>query len=261
MSKKESKKETTSDAQPLMQHVLALRKVLLVSLGAVLVGFVVVFYLFCGPIMGFITAPIEDRGITLIYTAMSEALITQLKVSLVAGVVVASPVIVWQVWSFIKPALYDHERKAFRFWFFVALILFLLGIVFCYCSVYTLAVDFFLVAGENLATPMLSIDKYVSFLMGFLLPFGLAFQLPVVIYLTTRMGLTTVQMLTSKRKFVVLAVFVAAAVLTPPDVVSQLMLAAPMLILYEIGVLIARVVKPGEGRSRAEAENGENTQA
>lgn len=253
MSKKE-KKAAAGDAQPLMQHVMALRKVLLVSLGAVLVGFIGVFYFLCNPIMNFITSPIAERGITLIYTAMSEALVTQLKVSLVAGVVVASPVIVWQIWSFIKPALYDHERRAFRLWFFVALILFLTGIVFCYCSVYTLAVDFFLVAGEDLATPMLSIDKYVSFLMSFLLPFGLAFQLPVVIYMTTRMGLTTVEMLTSKRKFVVLGVFVAAAILTPPDIVSQMMLAAPMLILYEIGVLIARLVKPGEGRTRAEAD-------
>lgn len=239
-----------SSIQPLMQHVLALRKVLLVSLSAVLVGFIAVFYLLCGSIMDFITAPIKARGILLIYTVMSEALVTQIKVSLVVGVLVASPVIIWQLWSFIKPALYTHERGAFRICFFVALILFLGGVVFCYCSVYMLTVDFFLVAGEDLATPMLSIDKYIGFLLGFLLPFGLAFQLPVIIYLTTKVGLTTVEMLTSKRKYVILVVFIIAAILTPPDVVSQVMLALPMLILYEVGVLIARAVKPSEGRER-----------
>ena len=100
-----------------------------------------------------------------------------------------------------------------------ALLLFLTGVVFCYFAVYSLAVDFFLVAGDSLATPMLSIDKYVSFLFGFLVPFGVAFQLPVVLYLTTRVGLTTPDMLRSKRKYVILAIFVLAAILTPPDVV------------------------------------------
>ncbi|HIS00505.1 MAG TPA: twin-arginine translocase subunit TatC [Candidatus Excrementavichristensenella intestinipullorum] len=237
-----------------MQHVLALRRVLLISVGAAAAGFLLSFYFLRGYIMDFISRPIEAKGITLIYTAVSEALVTQLKVSLVAGIVLASPVIVWQIWSFIKPALYDHEQKTFRRWFFVALVLFLLGIVFCYLSVYPMAMNFFLVEGEGVATPMLSIDKYVGFLMGFLLPFGLTFQLPVVIYLTTRVGLTTVEMLTSKRKYVILAVAVIAAILTPPDVVSQILLALPMLLLYEVGVLIARVVKPGVGRERAAAQ-------
>lgn len=254
VKKKKNASASSSEAQPLMQHVLALRRVLLISVGAAAAGFLLSFYFLRGYIMDFISRPIEAKGITLIYTAVSEALVTQLKVSLVAGIVLASPVIVWQIWSFIKPALYDHEQKTFRRWFFVALVLFLLGIVFCYLSVYPMAMNFFLVEGEGVATPMLSIDKYVGFLMGFLLPFGLTFQLPVVIYLTTRVGLTTVEMLTSKRKYVILAVAIIAAILTPPDVVSQILLALPMLLLYEVGVLIARVVKPGVGRERAAAQ-------
>lgn len=237
-----------------MQHVLALRKVLLVSLGAAFVAFLLVFYLLCNPIMRFITEPIARRGIEMIYTTVSEALVTQLKVSLIGGIIAASPVILWQIWTFVKPALFEKERKSFRRWFFAALVLFLLGVVFCYTSVYSLAIDFFLVAGEDLATPMLSIDKYVSFLLSFMLPFGLAFQLPVAIYLTTKMGLTTAQSLASKRKYVILIIFIAAAFLTPPDVVSQLLLALPMLVLFEIGVFIARVVKPGEGREAKSAE-------
>ena len=109
-----------------------------------------------------------------------------------------------------------------------------------------MAVDFFLVAGDNLATPMLSIDKYVSFLFGFIVPFGLAFQLPVALYLTTRIGWTNYKMLASKRKFVILGIFVFAAILTPPDVVSQLALGLPMILLYEIGIQACRFTKPRE---------------
>ena len=168
----------------------------------------------------------------------------KLKVAFIAGVVVACPYVFWQIWSFVKPALYEHEKRAFRLTFAATVFLFLLGVAFCYAAVYFLAVDFFLVAGENLATPMLAIDKYVSFLFGFVLPFGLAFELPVALYITTRMGLTNYQMLASKRKFVILAVVVVAAFLTPPDVVSQIMLSIPILILFEVSLLICKVVKP-----------------
>ena len=158
----------------------------------------------------------------------------------------------WQAWSFIKPALYAHERKAFRLTFGATVFLFLLGVTFCYAAVYFLAVDFFLVAGEDLATPMLAIDKYVGFLFGFVLPFGLAFELPVALYITTKMGMTNYQMLASKRKFVILAVVVIAAFLTPPDVVSQIMLSIPILILFEISLLICKIVKPKDQAEAAE---------
>ena len=230
--------------QPLGEHLVALRKILLRSVAALGIAFVAVFYLAVDPLMSFITGPIVARGITVIYTEMSAALMTKLKVAFIAGVVVASPYVFWQIWAFIKPALYAHEKRAFRLTFCAAVVLFLLGVVFCYVAVYFLAVDFFLVAGENLATPMLAIDKYVGFLFGFVLPFGLAFELPVALYITTRLGLTNYQMLASKRKYVILAVVVIAAFLTPPDVVSQILLSIPILLLFEISLLICRVVKP-----------------
>ena len=182
----------------------------------------------------------------MIFTTMSEALVTKFKVALLAGMIIASPVVIWEIWGFIKPALYPQEKRKFRLLFVLALLLFLTGVVFCYFAVYSLAVDFFLVAGDSLATPMLSIDKYVSFLFGFLVPFGVAFQLPVVLYLTTRVGLTTPDMLRSKRKYVILAIFVLAAILTPPDVVSQVALGLPMCVLYEIGILVSRCTKARE---------------
>ena len=225
--------------ESMLSHLMALRKVLLISAAAVLIGFVLVFYLAIDPLMAQILAPIQARGIQVIFTTMSEALVTKFK----AGMIIASPVVIWEIWGFIKPALYPQEKRKFRLLFVLALLLFLTGVVFCYFAVYSLAVDFFLVAGDSLATPMLSIDKYVSFLFGFLVPFGVAFQLPVVLYLTTRVGLTTPDMLRSKRKYVILAIFVLAAILTPPDVVSQ---GLPMCGLYEIGILVSRCTKARE---------------
>ena len=232
--------------QSVGEHLIALRKILLRSAAAIGIAFLVVFYLVIDHLMGFITGPIVERGITVIYTEMSAALMTKLKVAFIAGIVVACPYVFWQIWTFIKPALYAHEKRAFRLTFAATVFLFLLGVVFCYAAVYFLAVDFFLIAGEDLATPMLAIDKYVSFLFGFVVPFGLAFELPVALYITTKMGLTNHQMLASKRKFVILAVVVIAAFLTPPDVVSQIMLSIPILLLFEISLLICKAVKPRE---------------
>ena len=231
---------------PLLVHLMALRRVLIVSAAAVAIAFVLVFYVAIEKLMAWIIGPIAERGIQIIYTAMSEALVTKFKVAIIAAIILASPVIIWQIWSFIKPALFPKEKKAFRVLFLIALMLFLLGVVFCYLAVYMLAVDFFLVAGDNLATPMLSIDKYVSFLFGFIVPFGLAFQLPVALYLTTRVGWTDYKMLASKRKFVILGIFVFAAILTPPDVVSQLALGLPMILLYEIGIQACRLTRKRE---------------
>ena len=246
---KKTRAEQAAEAEsgaPLLTHLMALRHVLIVSALAVAAAFFLVYYLAIDHLMAWITGPIVERGIEIIYTAMSEALMTKFKVALIAAVIAASPVIIWQVWGFIKPALYPKEIRAFRILFFIALILFLLGVVFCYTAVYLLAVDFFLVAGDNLATPMLSIDKYVGFLFGFIVPFGVAFQLPVALYLTTRVGWTDYKMLASKRKYVILGIFVLAAILTPPDVVSQLALGLPMILLYEIGIQVCRLTKRKE---------------
>ena len=237
--------------QPLGEHLIALRRLLLRSAAAIGIAFLAVFYVAIDPLMGFITGPIVERGITVIYTEMSAALMTKLKVAFIAGVVVACPYVFWQIWAFIKPALYAHEKRAFRLTFAATVALFLLGVAFCYAAVYFLAVDFFLVAGEDLATPMLAIDKYVSFLFGFVLPFGVAFELPVALYITTKMGLTNYQMLASKRKFVILATVIVAAFLTPPDVVSQIMLSIPILILFEVSLLICKVVKPKSAGTEA----------
>lgn len=235
--------QVKSSTQPLISHLMALRKLLVACAIAILAGFVLSFYLLCNPLMDFITSPIASRGITLIYTAVSEAMTTKLKVSLISGIVVVSPFIFYQIWSFIKPALYENEIRTFRVLFFLGLFMFLLGVVFCYRYVYELALNFFIIAGEDLATPMLSIDKYVGFLFSFVLPFGVVFELPIAVYMGTRLGWVDHAKLSHCRKYVFFGIFVLAAILTPPDVVSQIMLGVPIYILYEVGVLVSRFTK------------------
>ena len=196
------------EKQPIMQHIAAFRKVIISSAVGILVAFIFCFYFFGDSLVDFLSAPIRQRGIQIIYTAVSEALLTKLKVSLIAGIVLASPYVIFKFWGFISPALYPNERKRFGSLMLVITLLFCLGIVFCYAVVYSLALDFFLVAGEGLATPMLSIDNYVGYLFSFALPFGIAFQVPVIIYMTTSLGVTTGEGLVKARKFVIFAIFV-----------------------------------------------------
>lgn len=168
---------TTGTAGTLMEHWLALRRVILISVCALAGAFFLVYMLAVDRLMIWIVQPIQQRGIEIIYSALSEALVTKFKVALIAAFIAAGPVILWEAWSFIKPALYEGEKRKAKGLFMIAVLLFLAGVSFCYFAIYTLAIDFFLIQGENLATPMLSIDKYVSFMFGFIVPFGIAFLL------------------------------------------------------------------------------------
>lgn len=228
------------------EHVRALRRVLLVSVGAVALLFVLLFYLCCNQLVDFVLLPVRSRGIAIISTAVSEALMMQLKVCLVAAVVAGMPVIIQQIWSFISPALYPHEKKLFAGMFFVALLLFLTGVVFCYLYVFPLAINLFWAAADTVATAMWSVQEYFDFVLSFVLPFGVMFELPVVIFLLAKRGMVNYAKLANARKYVVLAIAVVAAVLTPPDVISQCMLGLPMYALYEIAAQISRFVKPSQ---------------
>jgi len=238
--------------QSLLVHLTALRNVLLISVGAVLIAFFAIFAFAVDPLMMLIKEPIAQRGIEMSSIALTEPLMTKIKVSLIAAVVVACPVIIWQVWRFVGPALYAHEKRLFWVVFLTSVLLFLVGVVFCYGAVYLLTVEFFIAMGGDLVEFRLSIAEYVDYMFGFVVPFGLAFELPVALYITTRMGLTNYRMLASKRKYIILAVAIIAAVLTPPDVVSQIMLIIPILILYEISLLVVRLVKPKQQETAEE---------
>jgi len=242
-SKAGTKVEKSGNARKdtLMGHLLALRRVFIVSVVAVLVGFLVAFLVFSEQMLLFFTQPLHDRELEIIATGLQETFLVQMKTSLIAGIVVASPVVFWQIWSFLKPALYPKERAKFRLVFFVILLLFISGILFAYLLVFGIMVDFFIYTSENLTTPMISIQEFINLLFRFLVPFGLVFQIPVVIVLLCKVGIVTPKKLSKVRKYIVFASFVLAAVLTPPDVLSQIMLAVPMIILFEAGLLVSRI--------------------
>ena len=233
----------TEKREAFLENLRALRRVLVVSVIGVVVLFLILFYGFCDPLMDLILAPVRNRGINMIATAVSEALLTKFKVCLVAAVVCAMPLIMQQIWSFVSPALYPQEKKMFAALFFIALILFIGGVIFCCFLVFPLAIDLFWASAEGVASTMWSVQEYYNFVLSFVLPFGVMFELPVILYMLAKKDKVTYESLAKYRKYVVLVIAIAAAILTPPDVVSQLMLGIPMYLLYEISVQIVRVMK------------------
>lgn len=239
--------------QQLLSHLHALRKVLLVSAAAIAVAFVLLFYLLRMQLVTFVLLPLRARDIEAVATHVSEALMMQFKTCLVAAVVASMPVILWQIWGFVAPALYPAEKKLFSALFLVALLLFACGVAFSYLFVFPLAIDLFFEAGEGMVATLWSVDKYFDFVLSFVLPFGLMFELPVVLYMLARRGWVDYPKLAGSRKFVILGIAVAAAILTPPDVVSQVMLGLPMYILFEGAVQLVRFVKPAKQKTEETA--------
>ena len=227
-----------------LENVKALRRMLIVCLIGIAVIFLVLFYCFCDPLMDFLLAPVRSRGIDMIATAVSEALLTRFKVCLVGAVVFAMPLILQQIMSFVLPALYPKEQKTFILLFLTALLLFAAGVIFCYLYVFPLAINLFRDSAEGMASTLWSVEQYYNFVLSFVLPFGLMFEMPVLLYMLARHGKVDYKKLAGFRKYVLLIIVTIAAILTPPDVVSQIMLALPMYFLYEISVQIVRFVKP-----------------
>ena len=234
----------TLQTKPITAHLKDLRRLLVFMMVLVLAVFLAFFLLIPKELVSLVSTPVRELGIEIIYTNVSEAFTTQIKLCFIAAVVSTSPVLFFAIWRFIRPALYKKERRAFSLLTVVAFLLFVGGVAFAWLMVFRLAVIFLVFSGESIATPMLSLEKYVSFLFSFLIPFGVVFEMPVVIILLTRIGIVSTKVLTKARKYVVLVIFTLAAILTPPDVVSQVMLGLPMLVLYEAGILLSRLIKP-----------------
>lgn len=228
------------------EHLLAMRRMVVIIAGAIFVCFFLVFYLLSQPLVDFVLQPVAQRGVTVIATKVAESLMMRVKTCLVASIVICMPVIIWQVWGFVGPALYPDEKKMVRLLFFLMVLMFLIGVAFAYLTVFPMAIDLFYEASQGVAVPMWSVEGYFNFVLSFVLPFGLMFELPVVIYILARKGRVTSKALSRNRKYFVLGAAMVAAVLTPPDVVSQILLLAPMLLLYEVSVLIARGVTADE---------------
>ena len=236
-----------------ISHLEDLRRVIVVSTIALIVA-TFASYFYSDQLLALLQKPISDMDIKLVFIGVGEGFFAKIKVSLYAGFVFSFPIIVWQIWRFVVPALYPQERRYAMILVPVTVLLFICGVVFAYFTVFPIAIKFLLtVAGE--LEPMISIGYYLSFCMSFLLPFGIVFEMPVVAMFLTRIGLITPQLMASKRKYALLIIFIVGAVLTPgPDPVSQLLMATPMYLLYEISIIISRFIKAKKKKADDAAE-------
>ena len=227
---------------PVMEHLDELRTRLVRCALALFAGMMVCFALFQEQLTEIVMGPFMALNQNMVYTQFAEGFMFQLKIALLGGVVMASPIIIWQILRFILPALYSNEKKVFLLMTFFGILLFVGGVCFGYFLVLEPIMRTLIkLAGTDL-TPMITANSYMSFVLGFLIPFGLVFEIPMVVYFLTTVGVITPDMLTKNRKYVLLVVLVIAAMLTPPDIVSQLCMAAPMLLLYEAGIQISKFV-------------------
>ncbi len=264
MSEKEELEDTSA---PLVEHLIELRQRLLRSVIAIAVFFVVCFY-FADEIFNILVIPYQKGAgttdVRLIYTALQEKFFVEIKIAFFGAMFIAFPVIATQLYRFIAPGLYKNERGAFLPFLIATPVLFLMGACLVYFLIMPLATQFFLsqqqVGGDGIAQieNLQAVGSYLSLIMTLIFAFGLVFQLPVAITLLAQAGLVSSDTLRSKRKYAVVLTFIAAAVLTPPDPVSQIGLAVPTLLLYELSIQSARLVEKRRAQREAEREAAES---
>jgi sec-independent protein translocase protein TatC len=254
---------------PLLDHLVELRQRLLYSF----VGFIIAFfasYAVAEYIFDFLVQPLADLTVgqenrRLIYTALHEAFFTYIKVAFFTAACIAFPIVAIQIWGFVAPGLYKNERRAFLPFLIATPVLFTAGAAMVYYVVIPLAWKFFLSfetpGGDGSLALELEpkVDQYLSLVMRLIFAFGVSFELPVLIVLLAKAGLATADGLRAKRKYAIVFAFVAAAILTPPDVISQVLLAVPIIFLYEVSILCAGMIerKREEEAERADAEDGD----
>jgi sec-independent protein translocase protein TatC len=246
------------EKMPFTEHLTELRKRIIISLVALVAGFIFsfsysenIFEVLTLPLRSEISfsmhypfvslIPTKIKNPSLVFLAPAEAFWMHLKVSFVAGLVLSLPVILHQFWKFISPGLLLKEKKYVGPFVVSASLLFLIGAFFCFMFVLPFAMGFLLTYKTGSLTPMLSVGNYVDFCLKFILAFGAVFELPIIIVLLTRMGIVTPKTLAKNRKYAILVAFIVAAILTPtPDAFNQTLMAVPMIVLYEAGILVSR---------------------
>jgi sec-independent protein translocase protein TatC len=228
---------------PFTEHLEELRKRLIVCFIAVGIGFVL-SYGFKEKLFQILTRPlisVMQPGDKLIFTGLPEAFFTYLKVAFLSGIILATPVIFYQFWMFVAPGLYDKEKQHLFPIIFLSTFFFVGGAFFGYFIVFPFGFKFFLGFASEIIRPLPSMREYLSFASKLLLAFGFVFELPLIITFLARLGMVSVSFLKKNRKYALLLFFIGAAILTPPDVVTQIMMALPLILLYEISIIGARI--------------------
>jgi len=242
---------------PFTEHLGELRNRLVRSFIAVGAGFAIC-YCFKERLFDFLTAPLVTAmgdNTNMIFTGLPEAFFTYLKVSLLAGIILALPLLFYEFWMFVSPGLYRKEKKFLIPVILLSIVFFLLGSGFGYFIVFPYGFKFFLGFSTETIQAMPSMKEYLGFASKMLLAFGLVFELPLVITFMARMGLVTVPFLKKNRKYAMLLFFAGSAMITPPDVITQVMMAIPLMLLYEISILGARFFAGKKNENGDEDEN------
>ena len=239
----------------LRPHLVELRKRLGLSVLSVFIAFIIAF-VFHEMILSWITAPLNEAldQVAQLSKKAAEGMVTThqvggaffvaLKVSFFAGLLGALPFILYQLWLFISPGLYANEKKMVLPFVIGGTVMFLVGVLFAYYIVTPFGFQFLITFGSFLYTPLINIEDYVGFFTKIMMGFGIAFELPVIAYFLALLGLVTDKTLKDFFKYAVLIIFVVASLLTPPDVLTQLLMAAPLILLYGLSILIVRMVNP-----------------
>jgi len=249
-----------SEQDTFISHLVELRDRLLRSLLAIGVVFLALFvYPGSGPIYDFLAAPLTHalpEGTKMIATGVITPFMVPVKVTALVALLVALPYVLYQAWAFVAPGLYAHEKRLVLPLVIASTVLFLAGIAFCYYLVFGKVFAFINSFAPQSITPAPDIEAYFSFVLTMFLAFGVTFEIPVIVIVLARAGIVTIEQLKSARPYVIVGAFVVAAVVTPPDVLSQLLLALPMCGLYELGLVLARFVarKPGESDWKAPSD-------
>ena len=248
----------SDDKQPFMGHLEELRKRLIACAIAIGAGFAI-SYFFAEELFQILIAPLRavlPEGDRLIFTALPEMFFTYLKVAFISGIMLVAPYIFYQLWLFIAPGLYKNEKKYVIPFVIISTLLFVGGALFGYFVVFPFGFKFFISFTNEYVKALPSVKQYFGFAVKLLFAFGIVFELPVVIFFLTKMGVVTPALLRKNRKYAILMTFIVAAILTPPDVITQCMMAGPLIILYEIGILVSMTAwkKKQEKKEQEESE-------
>jgi sec-independent protein translocase protein TatC len=223
----------------IIEHLAELRKRIVISIGG-LIFFSILGYSFITDILKIFTKPV---GKDLVYLVPTEAFFTQLKLSMFVGFLLALPIILYQIWRFVLPGLKKEEKRYLLVLVPLSYIFFLIGVAFAFFIVIPFGIKFFLGFSSDGLEAMFSLSKYISFIIKILIPFGIIFELPLLITLLVKLNLITSNFLKNKRRYVIVSIFVLSAILTPPDIISQAMMAVPLIFLYEFSIVVARIIE------------------